>query len=199
MVEKEAKLVVIGHPAGLPLKVANNGHVISSEAGQPWFTASLDTYHGNSGSPIIDEATGLVEGLLVSGAKDLYPFETTDELGTHSCNKSVRCTDATCGGETVTRILEVEGINGKPVTQDPFPSWLTEPVPGGGSGNQSSPTWPPVTRGPYDDLFDGDFKNPAPGTPPPGFEPSPDQVRRTLFWHPVSDKEKSVQRFKKGP
>lgn len=76
------KLVVIGHPFGLPLKIADGAKVksmnwkewlrpISSLVSRKnYFTANLDTYGGNSGSPVFNKKTGLVEGILVEGAED---------------------------------------------------------------------------------------------------------------------------------
>ncbi len=62
---------VIGHPAGLPTKIAFGDTTVvrdSSEAG--YFVTNLDTYGGNSGSPVFNADTGLVEGILVRGEED---------------------------------------------------------------------------------------------------------------------------------
>ena len=62
------KLTLIGHPAGLPSKIAE-GFV--KEVNPPYeFYASVDASMGNSGSAVINNKTGLLEGLLVSGVKD---------------------------------------------------------------------------------------------------------------------------------
>ena len=62
---------VIGHPAGLPLKIAFGAQTQVYESGAAgYFVANLDTYGGNSGSPVFDAATGIVEGILVRGAPD---------------------------------------------------------------------------------------------------------------------------------
>lgn len=75
-------LVVLGHPLGLPMK-ATDGGVVSRmndiERENPlrslwlrnhYFTANLDAYSGNSGSPVFNANTGKVEGILVQGADD---------------------------------------------------------------------------------------------------------------------------------
>ena len=62
---------VIGHPAGLPTKIAFGDTSVvrdSDEAG--YFVTNLDTYGGNSGSPVFNADTGLVEGILVRGEED---------------------------------------------------------------------------------------------------------------------------------
>ncbi|MCC7377167.1 MAG: chitobiase/beta-hexosaminidase C-terminal domain-containing protein [Verrucomicrobiales bacterium] len=63
---------VIGHPAGLPMKTAfgNDTFVTSYVDAENRFYATLDTYGGNSGSPVFDAATGVVEGILVTGRDD---------------------------------------------------------------------------------------------------------------------------------
>lgn len=81
-------LVVIGHPMGLPMK-ATDGAVVSRmndiERENPiksfflrshYFTANLDSYGGNSGSPVFNARNGEVEGILVQGADDfVYDHE----------------------------------------------------------------------------------------------------------------------------
>ena len=79
-------LFVIGHPSGLPLKIAGDASVISVDTdvyvndnygiSRKWsdkgyaFLTNLDTFHGNSGSPVFNLNTLLVEGILVSGDND---------------------------------------------------------------------------------------------------------------------------------
>lgn len=62
---------VIGHPAGLPTKLAFGGATVVMENDDPgYFITNLDTYGGNSGSPVFNAETGLVEGILVYGEND---------------------------------------------------------------------------------------------------------------------------------
>ena len=61
-------LYVIGYPSGLPAKVATGAHVIASNA--DFFRANLDTYGGNSGSPVFNATNDKVVGVLVRGAGD---------------------------------------------------------------------------------------------------------------------------------
>lgn len=59
---------VIGHPSGLPAKVASGaevGRVLPTR-----FLSDLDTFEGNSGSPVFDSATHEVLGILVDGQAD---------------------------------------------------------------------------------------------------------------------------------
>lgn len=89
---------VIGHPGKLPLKVALNAFVL--ENNNPLsFKINSDTYEGNSGSPVFNAATHLVEGIIVSGERD-FNF-----LPLESCKVSLRCPEkqSQCSGETVSR------------------------------------------------------------------------------------------------
>ncbi len=71
VVEVGTPLGVIGHPAGLPLKLAFGAQTaVSDNAPAGFFKANLDTYGGNSGSPVFNAQTGMVEGILVRGETD---------------------------------------------------------------------------------------------------------------------------------
>lgn len=62
---------VIGHPSGLPKKIAFGASTtVRNNTPAEYFIANLDTYGGNSGSPVFNQTTGLVEGILVRGAPD---------------------------------------------------------------------------------------------------------------------------------
>ncbi|MBI4679106.1 MAG: trypsin-like peptidase domain-containing protein [Elusimicrobia bacterium] len=65
-IENGAPLFVIGHPAGLPTKIAG-GAKVRDASPNGYFVANLDTYGGNSGSAVFNAGTGLVEGILVRG------------------------------------------------------------------------------------------------------------------------------------
>jgi V8-like Glu-specific endopeptidase len=89
-------LVVIGHPSGLPTKIADGARVRDASA-NGYFVANLDTYGGNSGSPVFNATTYEVEGILVRGETD---FKWTPD----QCFVSYTCEDDECRGEDVTRI-----------------------------------------------------------------------------------------------
>ena len=91
-------LVVIGHPAGLPVKIAGGASVRDSSP-DGFFRANLDTYGGNSGSAVFNANTGLVEGILVRGE--------TDYVMRGSCRVSNVCANDGCRGEDVTKIANV--------------------------------------------------------------------------------------------
>lgn len=67
---------VIGHPSGLPLKLAFGNTYVRSSTDPGYFVANLDTYGGNSGSPVINASTGILEGILVRGETD-FVYQST--------------------------------------------------------------------------------------------------------------------------
>jgi hypothetical protein len=60
-------LTLIGHPNGIPMKIASGGEVLSSD--RETLRASLDAFSGNSGSGVFDDDAALV-AILDSGADD---------------------------------------------------------------------------------------------------------------------------------
>ncbi len=93
-------LRVMGHPSGLPLKIA--GHAEVRAINSNFLTANLDTYGGNSGSGVFNESNGQLEGVLVRGEMD-YVLK-------NGCRVSNTCPNEGCRGEDVTlfeRVLPV--------------------------------------------------------------------------------------------
>lgn len=95
-------VLVIGHPSGLPQKIADNA-VVRNNDDQVFFSANLDTFGGNSGSPVFNEQ-GIVEGILVRGETDYRQSEEGQ------CTTVNYCTDIGCEGEEITRITNVAGL-----------------------------------------------------------------------------------------
>jgi hypothetical protein len=95
-----APVYVLGHPCGLPLKYAP-GATVRRNAAPACFTANLDTYGGNSGSPVFS-ATHEVEGILVRG--------DTDFVWNGSCRVSTVFPTTGGHGEDVTRIAEILAV-----------------------------------------------------------------------------------------
>jgi V8-like Glu-specific endopeptidase len=94
-------VVVIGHPSGLPTKIAD-GAKVRSLAGK-YFVANLDTYGGNSGSAVFNHRTGEVEGILVRGENDYVQSE-------RGCMISNKCAASGCRGEDVTFITNIKAL-----------------------------------------------------------------------------------------
>jgi hypothetical protein len=91
-------LYAIGYPLGLPLKYSYNALIRSNDDAN-YFNSNLDVFEGNSGSPVYDSETNVVEGILVKGAVDLR--------NNGSCKIYKVCPDYGCLGETVSRISQL--------------------------------------------------------------------------------------------
>lgn len=98
----DAKTIVIGHPTGLPLMVAAVGEILENKS-LFLFKTNHDTFFGNSGSPVINTETGLVEGILTDGELDYYKPEGKNCLVNKLC--SHRGDD--CKKENVVRITVI--------------------------------------------------------------------------------------------
>ena len=89
-------LVLIGHPSGLPTKVADEAYVLKLLENS--FVSNVDAFSINSGSGVFNSATGDVEGILSSGRADYD--------GKGNCS-SVKIYEMSEGNETVTEITTV--------------------------------------------------------------------------------------------
>lgn len=103
-------IFVAGHPTGLPLKIAA-GAEIAKNLNDNQFVSNLDSFAGNSGSPIFN-STGDVIGVLVSGETDYFYDKERACYTTNNCNSVGGKCDTMIGlaalGETGTKIHLVE-------------------------------------------------------------------------------------------
>ncbi len=97
---KSDKVVMIGSPLGVPLKVSTEASVRDDD-GLTTFSTNLDSFFGNSGSPVFNERTGKVEGILVNGEED-HKFNMKN-----MCIEINRCGDDECRGEEASRIATI--------------------------------------------------------------------------------------------
>ena len=63
------QVFMIGHPLGLPL-ISSGNTGITDISNPHFFKATLDSFEGNSGSPVFNSKTLEVEGILVRGEDD---------------------------------------------------------------------------------------------------------------------------------
>lgn len=98
---KGDNLVVIGHPSGLPTKIADGAKIRNTKS--KYFKANLDTYGGNSGSAVFNADTGIIEGILVRGA--------TDYISRNGCRESNRVSNNSGRGEDVTYITNIKALS----------------------------------------------------------------------------------------
>lgn len=108
LVNSKDSLVVIGHPSGLPQKVAPGANIFRNNSTQSYFVTNLDTFGGNSGSAVFNERTGTIEGILVRGAKD---YVKNEETGCVMVNREAEdITGNNTLGESVSRITDIPSL-----------------------------------------------------------------------------------------
>lgn len=105
------ELVVIGHPTGLPTKIADGASIRS--VNNVFFTANLDTYGGNSGSAVFNATSGVIEGILVRGDTD-YVYDSSQ-----GCQVSNVIGNAVGRGEDVTRITNIKELMELVIEEEP--------------------------------------------------------------------------------
>jgi V8-like Glu-specific endopeptidase len=104
-IKNSENIMVIGHPSGLPQKVADKANVFDNTK-NTYFLTNLDTFGGNSGSAVFDSKTGVVEGILVRGAKDYVGAD----CGARVNHEAEDITGNPSLGESVSRITDVAGL-----------------------------------------------------------------------------------------
>lgn len=100
VVPDNASLTMMGYPSGLPLKVALHGK-IRANTDPVIFTGAIDSFHGSSGSPVVNATTLEVEGILSSGEDD-YVWDAH-----RGCNVVKVCGENECRGEDAVRITNI--------------------------------------------------------------------------------------------
>jgi V8-like Glu-specific endopeptidase len=100
-IELNTPILVMGHPSGLPTKIADGAHVRTLE--ERYFVGNLDTYGGNSGSAVFNANTLEVEGILVRGDEDYVP-------GPDNCQVSNIVANDGGSGEDVTYITNIKAL-----------------------------------------------------------------------------------------
>lgn len=91
-------ITLMGYPNGIPLKIAS-GATTRAVSNEIFFVANPDSFAVNSGSAVVNTASGEVEGILVRGERDFV------QQG--SCVALKRCAPDECRGEDVTKIAHI--------------------------------------------------------------------------------------------
>jgi V8-like Glu-specific endopeptidase len=99
-VNQNDNFMVLGHPTGLPLIETRSTKVLQNDSAF-LFRINSDTFGGNSGSPVFNQKTGLVEGILTDGDSDYRLNKKRGCLETYQCPKNG------CKGENVVRITNI--------------------------------------------------------------------------------------------
>ncbi len=99
-VQKGERVFVIGFPSGIPLKYAPGARV-RDNVNSAFFVADLNSFGGNSGSGVYDQATKKLIGILVRGDTDYVKDYANNCNRVHVCPRG-------CRGEDVTRLSLVQ-------------------------------------------------------------------------------------------
>lgn len=111
--QRHKTLYVLGHPSGLPLIHSGHAFVID-DSSEFIFKINSDTFGGNSGSPVIDDHTGEVFGILTNGDLD---YKINPDKG---CIETYHCPDGGCKGESVVPIFNIEELVPGQKPKDPL-------------------------------------------------------------------------------
>ncbi len=92
----KTKIHAIGYPAGGPATKSNGSIIEVTDQPINFFRTDIDSFTGNSGSPVFDSETGRLVGMLVGGESDLI-YDTK-----RGCYVQKKCIDVnSCSGELV--------------------------------------------------------------------------------------------------
>lgn len=108
----DATLAMIGHPAGLPVKVVTDIPMVGNLARQ-FFSAAADVWRGSSGSAIFNTDTWVVEGIAAR-----MPIE--EYVWNGNCNTTAVCPAEGCpSGTEYTRVTQLsDQLTGAPACID---------------------------------------------------------------------------------
>lgn len=93
-ISSDQEIYVLGHPCGLPLKHAPGAKVRDVE--ETYFSAYLDIYSGNSGSPVFDSKTHEVIGMVVRGDSRDFRWTGKGYISVIYPNSQYNSTGAEC-------------------------------------------------------------------------------------------------------
>jgi V8-like Glu-specific endopeptidase len=102
-------LAIIGNPNGLPIKVSPTGNVTDTSSSFA-FGHNVDSFEGNSGSPVFDRSTGTVEGIHVRPPTGFSHFVPNPPNNT--CVIERTCATTGCGGaySQASRITRLQNL-----------------------------------------------------------------------------------------
>ena len=106
-VENDARLATIGHPSGLAKYISDNASV-KLNIHEHYFSGDVDAIDGNSGSPVFNEDTGIVEGIIVRTCTG-KPSYFIDRSEDSQCRR-LNVDKFYYGGTDVVRITSIPNI-----------------------------------------------------------------------------------------
>ena len=101
-IEEGTPIYTMGHSLQLPKKYTS-GFIRSTQGlSENYYEAEIDTFRGNSGSPVFSALNHKIIGILKDGE---YDFELDEE---QFCNYYQVCPTGTCRGEAITRMDKIK-------------------------------------------------------------------------------------------
>jgi hypothetical protein len=126
-------LFMIGYPLGMPVKIAEGGEVLGVDTER--FRTNLDSFLANSGSPVFNAVTRLVEGILVAGENDFVEDPVT------KCQRIRHCVRDECRrGEAAIWVTAASAYIPVPGAPAPTPSAAPSSQPSATPSTQPSAT-----------------------------------------------------------
>jgi len=113
---KGTEMLTIGHPVGLPLKVSG-GATVRSTSPKSYYITDIDAFGGNSGGPVFNARTRLIEGILVLGGADFAKSPA-------GCNTAVTVAQDKGLGTGVTRLSFIKAA----IPEFPARRYAAEPL-----------------------------------------------------------------------
>lgn len=98
------KVFMIGHPLGMALMATEDAAITDNDQSN-FFKTRLDSFSGNSGSPVFNSETFEVEGILVKGEEDFLQDSTR---GCYLNQVYLEEGSASLKGEVVNRIQDIK-------------------------------------------------------------------------------------------
>jgi hypothetical protein len=96
-VARDTPVTLVGYPLALPLKVASGAKTFGDFLGTSTWV-NIDSFPGNSGGPVFNQTTGVVEGVQ-SGSYDRADVVfSTNDVGA-ACMRPFTCAESGCNGK----------------------------------------------------------------------------------------------------
>ncbi|QDK37437.1 serine protease [Bdellovibrio sp. NC01] len=92
----------LGFPTGIAMKWAHG--MVRVDLNETTYKTAIDTFSGNSGSPVFDEKSGALIGILTGGESD-FVYNPQD-----ACNDIKVCASGTCMGERVFKLSAIASV-----------------------------------------------------------------------------------------
>ena len=105
-IQKRDKVFMLGYPLGMAL-LQTGSAIVNDISPEHSFKATLDSFEGNSGSPVFNTKTFEVEGILVRGEEDFFKDPSLECYRYQTYNES---SQLPAKGEGVSRISEINNL-----------------------------------------------------------------------------------------